>query len=157
MQDNGEIYERYARTVYRYLLSLTGSPDIAEELTQETFFRAIKQSDRFDGSSSMTTWLCGIAKRVRLEYARKHKEQAELEEVTLTSPSAEESAIASESRIELLRALHGLEEPAREVTYLRAFGGLSFREIGAVLGITENNARAIFFRAKQKLGKELEK
>ncbi|MBQ7600770.1 MAG: RNA polymerase subunit sigma, partial [Lachnospiraceae bacterium] len=58
-------------------------------------------------------------------------------------------------RVELLRKLHALEEPRREIVYLRVFGGLSFREIGDVFGKAENWARVTFYRAKEQLRKEL--
>lgn len=62
MQSIEEIYQNHAQTVYKYLLSLTHQADLAEELTQETFYQAIRSIDRFDGSCKITTWLCAIAK-----------------------------------------------------------------------------------------------
>ena len=67
-----QIYRDHAKVVYRYLLSLTRKPDIAEELTQETFYQAVKSVDRYDGTSKVSTWLCGIAKNMWLAYLRKH-------------------------------------------------------------------------------------
>ena len=74
-----EVYRQYARIVYGFLLSRTRDEDLAEELTQETFFQAIRSSDRFDESCKVSTWLCGIAKNVMLTYRRKHPANAELE------------------------------------------------------------------------------
>lgn len=155
MKGMDEVYKQYAATVYRYLLSLTRDRDLAEELTQETFYQAIRSSDRFDGSCSVSTWLCAIAKRVSLAYYRKYPKHEELELVTESSDSAEESYLIKEGRKELLKKLHSLKEPAREVVYLRAFGGLSFREIGEITGHTENWARVTYFRGKESLRKEL--
>ena len=150
-----EIYQQHAKTVFRFLLSHTRDADLAEELTQETFYQAIRTSDRFDESCKVSTWLCAIASRVLLTYRRKHPESAELEEETALTASAESEAVSSLSRMELIRLLHALPEPAKEVMYLRVFGGLSFAEIGEVHGKSENWARVTFYRAKEKLRKDV--
>ena len=67
------------------------------------------------------------------------------------TPSAEETLLEKEGRLDLLRLVHGLPEPQKEVVYLRAFGGLSFQEIGDVFGRTETWARVTFYRSKEKL------
>lgn len=157
MQSMDDIYQKYALTVYKYLLSLCRSDDIAEELTQETFYQAVKSIQRFDGSCSISTWLCAIAKNQFMSYQRKHPKTAELETYDATVRSAEDEAIAYENRVELLRRLHLCPEPYREILYLRIFGSLSFKEIGDILGKTENWARVTFYRGKEKLRKELEK
>ena len=152
-----EIYQRYAKTVYHFLIARTGNGDLAEELTQETFYQAIRSIDRYDGSCKISTWLCGIAKNVLLTYQRKHPVLAEIEGEAaskLQVDSAEHDVISQISKIELVRKLHDLEEPYREVMYLRALGGQSFREIGEVQGKSENWARVTFYRAKEKLRKE---
>ena len=157
MQKMDEIYRQYARNVYKYLLSLTRDADLAEELTQETFYQAIRSSTRYDGSTKITTWLCGIAKNVLFTWRRKHKETEPLtdaeQNTNLITESSEETALQSMEKIGLIRRLHGLPEPYREVMYLRAFGGLSFKEIAEVSGKTENWARVTFYRGKEKLKK----
>ena len=157
MQSMEEIYQQHAQTVYRFLMTHTRDADLAEELTQETFYQAIRSSDRFDESCKVSTWLCAIAKRVLFTYRRKHPVTEELEEQTMSVPSAESEAVETVSRMELIRLVHDLPEPAREVVYLRAFGGLSFAEIGEVQGKTENWARVTFYRAKERLRKDVEK
>ncbi len=151
-----EIYKRHAQTVYRYLLTLTRDAELAEELTQETFYQAIRSSERFDGSCAVSTWLCAIAKNALRTYRRKHPAAEDVDEQTLTIPSAEADAVSEAGRMELLKKLHALREPYREVLYLRAFGGLSFREIGEVQGKTENWARVTFYRGKELLRKEVD-
>ena len=151
MKGMDEVYKQYAATVYRYLLSLTRDRDLAEELTQETFYQAIRSSSKYDGSSSVSTWLCAIAKRVHLAYLRKHPHVEDIASADIAERSAEDSVIENEARRELLIKLHELREPAREVMYLRLFGGLSFREIGEILGKTENWARVTYHRARIKL------
>lgn len=151
-----EIYQQHARTVYRYLFTLTRDADLAEELTQETFYQAIRSSERFDESCAVSTWLCAIAKNVLRTHRRKHPETEHVEEQTLPLPSAEADALAAAEKLELMKKLHALREPYREVLYLRAFGALTFREIGEVQGKTENWARVTFYRAKELLRKEVD-
>lgn len=151
-----EIYQQYAQMVYKYLISITRNEDLAEELTQETFCQAIKSIHRFDGKSKVSTWLCGIAKNLFLTHLRKHPAHEDIDEVDIPVESAESKALENLGKVELLKKLHCLEEPYREVTYLRAFGGLSFAEIGEVLGKTENWARVTFYRGKEKLRKEVQ-
>ena len=143
----------YFDDVYRYLLSLSGSESVAEELTSETFFRAMDALDRFRGECSVRVWLCQIAKHLWYQHLRKANRETELpEEAELPLvPSAEEEAVSRSGQLDLLRRVHELPEPGREVVYLRAFGGLSFREIGDVLGKTETWARVTFYRGKERL------
>ena len=155
MQPMEDVYREYAQTVYRYLLSLTRDEDLAEELTQETFYQAVRSSGRFDGSCKVSTWLCAIGKRVLLTYRRKHPPAGELEEESALTPSAESEAMDSLGRMELIRRMHSLPEAAREVMYLRVFGELSFAEIGEICGKSENWARVTFYRAKERLKKEV--
>lgn len=155
MQSMDEIYQSYALTVYKYLLSLCRNDDIAEELTQETFYQAIKSIKRYDGSCHISTWLCAIAKNQFLSYQRKHPKMQELDLKDSATDSVEEDIIAYENRVELLKRLHLCSEPYREVMYLRIFGDLSFKEIGDILEKSENWARVTFYRGKEKLRKEL--
>ena len=155
MQDMEEIYREHLQTVYKYLLALTRDEQLSEELAQETFYQAVRSADRFDGSCKVSTWLCAIAKRLLLAYRRKHPPAEELSD-ELSVPSAESEAVGENGRLELFMKLHGQDETAKEVMYLRALGGLSFSQIGAVMGRTENWARVTYYRTKEKLKKELE-
>ena len=156
MQPMEEIYKSYAMTVYKYLLSMTHDEDLSEELTQETFYQAIRTIDRFDESCRISTWLCGIAKNVLITYRRKNKQHEELSDWDAPEPPEQEEAIRAEERVLLIRRIHDLQEPAREVVYLRVFGELSFKEIGEIFGKSENWARVTFYRGKEKLRKEVE-
>ena len=156
MKDMEAIYRAHARTVYKYLLSLCHDDALAEELTQETFYQAVRSADRFDGSCKVSTWLCQIAKHLWYQHLRRQKRESPLpedggEELVPPAPSAEAEVLAQTGRVDLLRRVHGLPEPYREVVYLRSFGGLSFREIGDVLGKTETWARVTFYRGKERL------
>ena len=153
MEDMNAVYRRHAQTVYKFLLAQCHEPDLAEELTQETFYQAVRSIERFDGSCKLSVWLCQIAKHLWFQHLRKHRREVPLPEEALETPgpSAEEGVMVQEDRLDLLRRIHDLPEPQREVVYLRAFGDLSFREIGDVLGKTETWARVTFYRCKEKL------
>jgi len=153
------VYREHSASVYRFLYAKTGSAELAEELTQETFFQAVKCIDRFDGSSKITTWLFGIAKNVWLnEYRRRKKAPVSLPETeeAAVAPSAETDVLAKMGREDILRSIHRIADPGREVLYLRLLGSLSFAEIGSILGQTENWSRVTFYRAKQQLIKEIQ-
>lgn len=156
MQDSDRLYKEHAKTVYKYLLSLTASEDLAEELTQETFYQAVKSINRFDGSCKITTWLCAIAKKQLSAYRRKHPETEEFQGFGSIAASAEDEALSAEVKVSMFTGLHACPEPYREVLYMRILGGLSFKEIGEALGRTENWARVTYYRGKEKLRKELE-
>ena len=155
MDDMHQIYQQHAQTVYKFLLTQCGDPDVAEELTQETFYQAIRSIHRFDGSCKISVWLCQIAKHLWYQHLRKTKRETPLESqgAELPAPSAEEGLLEQEGRLGLLKQIHALPEPQREVVYLRAFGSLSFREIGDILGKTEVWARVTFYRGKEELRK----
>ena len=145
---------------------LTHDADLAEELTQETFYQAVRSIDRFDEICKITTWLCAIAKNQYFSYMKKHVRMQAGSDVdrmvadagiTEAAMSAEQEVMQQVGQMELLKKLHVFPEPGRKVLYLRMFGNLSFREIGEVMGKTENWARVTFFRARTNLRKELEK
>ncbi len=154
-----QIYKMHAKTVYRYLLSLTHNEDLAEEITQETFCQAIRCVGKYDGSCKVSTWLCSIAKNLWLAWMKKNKEIviSDVEIETDTAHSAESMVISCMSKVELMRKLHQLKEPFREIIYLRLTGDLSFREIGDIMGKSENWARVNYFRGKERLMKEVKK
>ena len=157
MQSMEEIYRQHAQTVYRFLLAQTRSADLAEELTQETFYQAVRSAEGFRGGCAVTTWLCGIAKNVWRTYRRRHPPEDELAETAAAPERPDDALLAGEERVELLRKMQTLGSDMREVMYLRIFGALSFREIGEILSRTENWARVTFYRGREKLRKELEK
>ncbi len=150
-----EIYQRYAQSVYRYLLSRTGNADLSEELTQETFYQAVRSIQSYDGSCKITTWLFGIAHNVLLTDRRKRPPLENIDDQIIPTQSAEEEALSAVSHMNILISLHRLPEPQREILYLRLFGGLSFREIGVIFGKNENWARVNYYRGKERLRKEV--
>ena len=156
-----EIYRRHAKSVYAFLLAKTADSMLAEELTQETFYQAVKSIGSFKGESSVSTWLSGIANNVLRGYFRKQKKQAE-EELPKTEIAArggtatEDIVLRSMDTISLMQAMHRLPEPYREVLHLRLTADLSFKEIGQIMERTENWARVTYYRGKEKLLKGVE-
>lgn len=157
MEDLESIYRQYADTVFRFLMSRTGSAELSEELTQETFYQAVKSIGRYDGSSQVSSWLCGIAKNVLYASLRsRQKDPLPMESLPEGKTASAEDLIVSREETEtILHAIRGCPDPGGEILRLRIFGGLSFRQIGAVLGHTETWARVNYYRAKQTIVKEL--
>lgn len=156
MGDLTELYEENFEVVFKYLMTLCRNADVAEELTQETFYKAISSINRFNGTCKISVWLCQIAKHTYYQYIDKQRKQPELSELQ-NSPSIEQLLVAQDDKIQLYRLMHQLKEPYREILHLRLLGGLSFQEIGGVLGKNENWARVTFYRAKVKLQEEVKK
>lgn len=154
MQDMEQIYEKYFETVNKYLFCLTHNSDISEELTQETFYRAVKNINKFKGNSKMSVWLCQIAKNLWYDELKKNKKSKNIEEEIFLIQSeneVERDVISNDSKLQLYKKLQKLDKNTREVIYLRITGELSFKEIGDILNKTENWARVTFYRGKQKL------
>lgn len=154
MQDMEQIYTQYFETVNKYLFCLTHNNDISEELTQETFYKAVKKIDTYKGECKISVWLCQIAKNLWHDYCKKNKKVISVEEELLESYSTdttEERVILNDEKISLFRKIQKLDEKTREVIYLRITGELSFKEIGIILNKTENWARVTFYRGKNQL------
>jgi len=152
MQDIEKIYEEYFETVNKYLFCLTHNNDISEELTQETFYRAVKKINTYKGECKMYVWLCQIAKNLWYDECRKNKKITNIEENNIQDiETLEESVIANDEKMLLYKKMQLLDEKTREVMYLRISGELSFREIGIILNKTENWARVTFYRGKNQL------
>lgn len=158
MDDIEKAYVQHAKTVYRYLLSLSHDEDLAEELTQETFFRAMRTMANYDESCKLSVWLCQIAKHLWYQWLDKHSRcrQVELTEEIPGCESPEQSALLRMEKTDLYKAIHALPEPMRELVHMRLTGEFSFAEIGQILGKSENWARTTFYRAKQKMIEEME-
>ena len=162
MQDMRQAYEEYFHTVYGFLLGLTGgNQDLAEELTQETFYRAIKNVSKFREECKMSTWLCQIAKYTFYQHLDKKNKHAEVSLDTMVETGIDEQLeqnyIQNENKLVIYKKIQELPSPMKDVFLFRLTGDLSFREIGNIFGKTENWARVTYYRGKQILGKELEK
>ena len=153
-------YREYAVMVYKFLLSLCYEEELAEELTQETFYQAVRSVDRYDGSCKVSTWLCQIAKHLwyREMERRKRKGTSELTaDMEALEKPVEEQLLVKEEKMELFRKVHVLDEISKEIVLLRVTGAFSFKEIAELFGKNENWARVTYYRAKQKLLKGGEK
>ena len=147
-----KLYKTYYMRVFSYAMTLTGNRAQAEEITQETFFRAYSAQRRFRGDSDEATWLCAIAKKYYLDEQRRRSRHKPIpEEVPDSAKEIGRIAEDRESSFQVHLALHQLDEPFREVFTLRVFGELSFREIGIIFKKTENWARVTYHRARLKL------
>lgn len=156
MLNMDSIYKEYAQIVYKFLLSLCYEEDMAEELTQETFYQAVRCADKYDGTCKVSTWLCQIAKHLwyqELERRKKKKTAPLTEEIVSEKKTLDEEICIREEKMELFRKVHILDETAKEVVLLRITGAFSFREIGELFGKNENWARVTYYRAKQKIVK----
>lgn len=156
-----KIYEEYAQPLYRFLLSLSGREDLAEELLQETFFQAYQHIGKFEGRCNLYTWLCQIGKNAWIkEYHRsKRYSTVSLEDLTIpvTSPSPEEQIIAKEEYLKAQKAIQQLPNPYRDVFILHAIGNIKLREIAYIHQKSESWARVTYFRAKHLIIQEVSK
>ncbi|MBQ8647979.1 MAG: sigma-70 family RNA polymerase sigma factor [Oscillospiraceae bacterium] len=159
--DMDRIYREQAVPVYRYLLALTGDAQQAEELTQQVFYEAVRGIHRYDGSCKLYVWLCQIGKRRWYDLLRQKSRRGEepLPEELPAGACGDPAACAEtqEGIQRLYRCIHALPPDSREVVLLRALGGLSFRQIGEIVGQSENAVRVRFYRAKKTLAERLEK
>ena len=155
MQNMEEIYKEYFETVKKYLFCLTHNNDIAEELTQETFYKAVKNIHTFKDDCKISVWLCKIAKNTWLDSIKKNKnikDMADNEIFEIESlETTDETVISNQGKLELYKKIQKLDEKTRDVIYLRITGDLNFKEIGDIFNKTENWARITFYRGKQKL------
>ena len=157
MQEIEQIYKKYYTVVYKYLFCLTHNSDIAEELTQETFYKMIKKIDTFKGNSKLSVWLCEIAKNLWNDELRKKKYQTvsydeiEMSNSTAYKQNVENNYINKEEFDETTKRIENLDNLSKRVLYLRLNSDMSFKEIGDILGKTETWARVTFYRAKQKI------
>lgn len=146
-----EVYERYFKDVYKYVLALCRDEHMAEEVTQETFFKALKSIGSFRGQCKLYVWLCQIAKHTYFSMAAKEKTRSGEEFPEAAEDALESTLLTKESAFEIHKVLHDLEEPYKEVFSLRVFGELSFRQIGQLFGKTESWARVTYHRARLKI------
>lgn len=138
--------------VFSYVMTLARDRHQAEEITQETFFRAFSKLNEFRGDSDEVTWLCAIAKNLYGDELRKRARVGGLpEEAPSGEKGLEQTAVERDASFRIHMALHALEEPYREVFELRVFGELSFAQIGSIFQKTENWARVTFHRARARL------
>lgn len=161
MTEFEQIYRTYFNDVFRYIRRLSGDEHIAEEVTSETFFRAMRAIDGFRGDCDLRVWLCQIAKNCYASYRKKagrteSMEALALQEVPSQDDTAEEQLVRQEQAAHIRKLLHDLPEPYKEVFLWRVYAELSFRQIGQLFGKSENWACVTYHRAKSKIQSGLE-
>ena len=159
-QDIEEIYKEYSKMVYCYLFCLCHNEFIAEELTQETFFRAVKTIGKFRNECKIQVWLCQIAKNLWYKETQRTKKivsismNEEIGEIESKS-NIEDEFIEKEEEADLYKQIEKLKSPRKELMYLRLKLGLPFKDLGQILGKSETWARVEFYRWKQKIKEEI--
>ncbi len=156
-----QVYRSCYGKVFAFIFRLCGqNSDIADELTQETFVLAYQSFHRYDRSCTVLTWLCAIAKNVWFHYIRKHKNitvDPESISDTLPSDSTPDHDIERKELIETIRkAIDALPTKYRDVVWLRCLSDMPFSQIADILEITENSAKVLYFRAKNKIKERLD-
>ena len=148
-----DIYNTYFKDVFLYVYSLSGDKHIAEDITSETFMKALTSLDSFRGDSDIRVWLCQIAKNSYYSYLRKKKSFVDLE--SLPEPDSEDNVeqeiTTSEASMEVHEIIQNLKEPYKKVFTLRVFGELSFKQIGNLFAKSDNWACVSYHRAREKI------
>lgn len=161
MTEIERLYRVYFSDIYRYILKMSGSEHIAEDITEDTFFKAMRSIDSFRGDCDVRVWLCQIAKNCYYSYVKKNAKLQSIDESELTElPDPSESLMEQmekreeASRIE--KILQSVPEPYKEVFGWRVYGELSFKQIGEMFGKTENWACVTYHRARKMIRERME-
>ncbi len=153
-----QIYTTYFRDVYLYICKLSNSEHIAEEITSETFFKAMKSIDSFRGDCDIRVWLCQIAKNCYYSYIKKAARTERIVNVEIAEQDAsfEERLFRHDTAMQIQKILHDVPEPYKEVFMWRVYAELSFKQIGQIFGKSENWACVAYHRARNKIKEKLE-
>jgi RNA polymerase sigma-70 factor, ECF subfamily len=151
LDELGEIYEQYGGMIFCFLMRLCQNRDLAQELTQETFYQALKGWKRYRGDAGVSTWLCGIAKRLYWASLRKQAPVPLSSAAESQAPDFAERLVTADRAMAAQRLLHELAEPYREVFTLRTFCDLSHAQIGELFLKSESWARVTYYRARKML------
>ncbi len=156
-----ELYTTYFDDVYRYIRKLSGNEHVAEEITSDTFFKAMSAIDSFRNDCDFRVWLCQIAKNSYYSYLKKQKkldnlEAFELEHIVDPNSFIEEGIVSKEQVGEIQQILHGIPDPYKEVFMWRVFADFSFKQIGQIFGKTDNWACVTYHRTKAMIKSRME-
>ena len=157
--DYEKLYNAYYMQVYSFVVYLSKNRELAEEITQNTFFKALSTSAKYNGQSDELTWLCSIAKNLYFDELKKNKKHADINNIKdlPSDKSIEHSLCDSDSAFRIHTVLHNLEEPYKEVFQLRVFGELPFSQIALIFSKSESWARVTYHRAKIKIQERMKK
>ena len=154
MADYGEefekIYVKYFNDVFLFLKRLSKDEGIAEEITSETFFKAMRSIDSFRGETDIRVWLCQIAKNCYFSHLKRQQKFVDLNDLEIASnkDTLEEQILNRNDAMRIHHLLHDLAEPYKEVFMLRVFGELSFKQIADIFQKTDNWACVTYHRAR---------
>lgn len=160
MKELREIYLNYGQDIYRYFYGLSLDPTLSEDLTSDVFLEAVKSLHTFKENSDIKTWLFSIARHIWYHHLRKKKNQPLIIEDCIDFIIDENSSESNISDRALYDRINEIikEQPQRtqEIMNMR-IQGFSYYEISIKLGISENSARVIEFRTKNKIKQILKK
>ena len=154
------LYDACYMQVYSFLLTMSRDRSLAEELTAQTFYKAMTAQSGYRGEGSELTWLCAIAKNLYADEQRRRARQAELAPedapAAVQAGAMEDAALDRDMAFRIHLVLHDMPEPYKEVFQLRVFGELSFRQIGQIFGRTETWARVTYHRARLQIQERMD-
>ncbi|MBQ8896807.1 MAG: sigma-70 family RNA polymerase sigma factor [Clostridia bacterium] len=158
MADIEKLFREYYGFVYKFLLSRCGNADIAEELTQETFYRAFINAKQLKDDAKAVYWLCSIAKNLLYSHYKASSRYSDIEAAAELRSEQDvgqevEDRIISERAMNIVKTL---KEPYKEVFLLSVFASLPLKEISKAFGKSESWARVTLYRAKQRIVQELD-
>lgn len=153
MLDFEMVFRENNQFIFRFLMKLCGDVSLAEELTQETFFRAYMNLSALRNEEKVAVWLCQIAKNTYFAWFNEQKRNQPISQLTPMDSTPDIAELFEEKELagRAFSVLHALEEPYKEVFMLAVFGGLSLKDISAMFGKSESWARVTYYRAKQKI------
>ena len=153
MPDFEMVFRDNNQFVFRFLMKLCGDVSLAEELTQETFFRAYMNLSALRNEAKVAVWLCQIAKNTYFAWFNEQKRNRPVSQLTPIDSAPDIAVLFEEKELagRAFSVLNALEEPYKEVFMLFVFGGLSLKDISAMFGKSESWARVTYYRAKQKI------
>ncbi len=150
-------YIEHSQVIWRYLYGLCRNADLADDLTQETFFQAMKTIHLFRGDCKPSVWLCQIGRHVWYKYLNNSKkyETVPIDDMDISiQDDIVDSIIQTQEYHRVIQRISQLDADYKEVLILRLFNELSFSEIAIIMGKTENWARVTYYRGKEKVRKE---
>ena len=153
-----EIYTTYFRDVFLYIRRLSDNEHLAEEITSETFFKAISSIESFRGDCDIRVWLCQIAKNCYFSYLKKTQRIYSIEDIETAEQSEnfEERFFQKDAAMQIQKVLHDIPDPYKEVFMWRVFAEMSFKQIGQIFHKSENWACVTYHRARKMIKERLE-
>ena len=161
MTEFEQIYRDYFNDVFLYIRRLSNNEHIAEEITSETYYKAMHSVDSFRGDCDIRVWLCQIAKNCYYSYLKKAGREDSIEDIDLLNVSAQDETVEErlarqDEAMQIQKILHDIPDPYKEVFMWRVFAELSYKQIGQLFGKSENWACVTYHRARNMIREGLE-